>query len=314
MENLAELNPDEIKDEWDKFKVKYRTGSELNIMKDYKEPTRRAIFADNYRAIHKHNIEANDGKHTYWLGVNKFTDMSIDEFRHVYLCKSPTLEQELASRRLSGWSKFNIYHRNVPNSVNWRHRGAVTRVKNQGELSVQHVIDGLNMPSALESGGYCDEVYEFVMRQGGLMSESNYPFRNDFDPTQLKSHKKIVTIEDYELSRDHNEMTLRQIVACIGPVAVGIRINGQKFRDYSRGVCDNCDGPPPYDYHAVVVVGYGTETFNGIDHDYWLIKNSYSEDWGESGYMKLARKGTNLCYIASNCAFPTGVRKVLVII
>ena len=38
--------------------------------------------------------------------------------------------------------------------------------------------------------------------------------------------------------------------------------------------------------HTSVVVGYGT---NDEGEDYWEILNSYGEDWGHKGTIKLAR-------------------------
>ena len=35
--------------------------------------------------------------------------------------------------------------------------------------------------------------------------------------------------------------------------------------------------------HAVLLVGYGTE--NGVP--YWLIKNSWSHNWGDNGFIKI---------------------------
>lgn len=46
--------------------------------------------------------------------------------------------------------------------------------------------------------------------------------------------------------------------------------------------------------HSIVLVGYGIE--NGIE--YWVIRNSWGDDWGEQGYMKV-RKGKNLMNIES---------------
>lgn len=52
--------------------------------------------------------------------------------------------------------------------------------------------------------------------------------------------------------------------------------------------------PKPLD-HAVVVVGYGSGAPDPTDPagertlDYWLVKNSWGEEWGEKGFFKLAR-------------------------
>ena len=50
----------------------------------------------------------------------------------------------------------------------------------------------------------------------------------------------------------------------------------------------------PVAQHAVTVVGYGAED----GKDYWLIKNSFSTAWGQSGYIRMAR-GKNMCGIGN---------------
>merc|ERR1712123_76108 len=62
---------------------------------------------------------------------------------------------------------------------------------------------------------------------------------------------------------------------------------------YGGGILTGCsENRNRYQNHAVTVVGYGTE--GGID--YWLIKNSLSEGWGDKGYIKVKR-GVNACGI-----------------
>ena len=43
--------------------------------------------------------------------------------------------------------------------------------------------------------------------------------------------------------------------------------------------------------HAVQLVGYGSEA----GEDYWLVRNSWGEDWGEAGYIRLAREVEPQC-------------------
>ena len=80
-----------------------------------------------------------------------------------------------------------------------------------------------------------------------------------------------------------------------GAVATGIYASDNSFGNYAKGVFDTCSSTKMN--HAVTVVGYGTES----GKDYWLVKNSWGDNWGDGGYIKIAR-GKSECGIGGNCA------------
>ncbi len=89
----------------------------------------------------------------------------------------------------------------------------------------------------------------------------------------------------------------------MGPISVAIAVP-DTLMNYKSGVYDDkkgCDGSGGQD-HAVLVVGYGTDIKSGLD--YWLVKNSWGEKWGEEGYFRMAKNRGNLCYIATSALYP----------
>jgi C1A family cysteine protease len=72
-----------------------------------------------------------------------------------------------------------------------------------------------------------------------------------------------------------------------GPLAIAINADQLQFYDDGGIVdADACECDPEGLNHGVTLIGYGTENGNG--KDFWIIKNTWREGWGESGYFRMA--------------------------
>jgi len=80
-----------------------------------------------------------------------------------------------------------------------------------------------------------------------------------------------------------------------GPLSVAFTVYAD-FPTYKTGVYKHTSGSA-LGGHAVEVIGYGTEDST----DYWLVKNSWNEQWGDGGCFKIVR-GTNECGIEDEAA------------
>ncbi|XGW24253.1 hypothetical protein V3C99_005998 [Haemonchus contortus] len=80
-----------------------------------------------------------------------------------------------------------------------------------------------------------------------------------------------------------------------GPVVASFAVY-EDFRHYKSGIYKHTAGELR-GYHAVKMIGWGTENRT----DYWLIANSWHDDWGENGYFRIIR-GINDCGIEENVA------------
>ncbi|MHC5589707.1 C1 family peptidase, partial [Escherichia coli] len=96
------------------------------------------------------------------------------------------------------------------------------------------------------------------------------------------------------------EDELKHAVGLVRPVSIAFEVV-KGFKLYKGGVytSETCGKTPLDVNHAVLAVGYGVE--NGVP--YWLIKNSWGNDWGVDGYFKM-ELGKNMCGIATCASYP----------
>ncbi|KAF5448182.1 hypothetical protein F2P56_028738 [Juglans regia] len=285
--------------------------------------TRFEIFKDNLRFIDGHNKMEN---RTYKVGLNRFADLTNEEYRSVYL--GGRMERK---NRLSGTHSDRYAYQageELPESVDWREKGAVVEVKDQGQcgscwafstigaveginkivtgdlisLSEQELVDCDKSYNQGCNGGLMDYAFQFIINNGGIDTEEDYQYRardGACDPN--RKNARVVTIDGYEDVPENDEDSLKKAVAN-QPISVAIEAGGRAFQLYESGVFTGLCGTQLD--HGVVAVGYGTE--NGTD--YWLVRNSWGPRWGEDGYIKMERNvadtTTGKCGIAVEASYP----------
>uniref|UniRef100_A0A182DW06 Ficin isoform A n=1 Tax=Ficus carica TaxID=3494 RepID=A0A182DW06_FICCA len=214
----------------------------------------------------------------------------------------------------------------LPETVDWRSKGAVNPIRNQGQcgscwafsavaavesinkivtgqllsLSEQQLLDCAQSYKNLGcQGGWVNKAFEYIIQNRGITSQSNYPYTGHKGQcrTGLAS---IATIDSYQYVPSNNENALKNAVAN-QPVSVAVEAAGRAFQLYKSGVFTGSCGVAID--HAVVLIGYGK--YNGVD--YWLLRNSWGTNWGEQGYMKLQRnvaQSAGKCGVARLCLYP----------
>jgi xylem cysteine proteinase len=88
---------------------------------------RFAIFKDNLRHIHSHNVQ--DPTPSYSLGLNNFADLTHEEFKTGYLGYKPP---HCSDNKLRKTENFRYGDVVPPASIDWRSKRVVTAPKNQG--------------------------------------------------------------------------------------------------------------------------------------------------------------------------------------
>ncbi|KAI4366468.1 hypothetical protein MLD38_022342 [Melastoma candidum] len=129
----------------------------------------------------------------------------------------------------------------------------------------------------------------FIINDGGIDSDEDYPYRavdGHCDPYRKNAH--VVTIDDYEDVPENDEKALQKAVAN-QPISIAIEAGDRAFQFYQSILFHRVYLQGTALDHGVTAVGYGTE--KGVD--YWIVKNSWGDSWGEDGYIRMARNIAN---------------------
>jgi len=275
------------------------------------------VYKTNSQLIEDHNA----ADHTYTMGMNEFGDLTFEEFKARYT--------GFAGSRNEYARAQNLYEpllgEKLADSVDWVSKGAVTPVKNQAQcgscwaFSTTGSVEGITQISSGKllalseqqlvdcagsqgnqgcNGGLMDYGFEYIIKNGGLDTEADYKYTaRDGSCNKQKAAKTNSPITGYKDVAKGSESALLSAVNN-QPVSIAIEADQSGFQFYSGGVFSGRCGTKLD--HGVLLVGYGTDS----GKDYWKVKNSWGETWGESGYIRLVR-GQNQCGLANSASFPT---------
>nr|CAH7754224.1 unnamed protein product [Callosobruchus chinensis] len=278
------------------FLVAAQAASDKELWKQFKLP-----IIPKSKTIEQHNARYENGEETYYLKVTQFADMSPEEFKEFLSLgekTKPDLDFEVIEPDMSVAA---------PDSIDWRERGAVLEVKNQGKcgscwsFSATGCLEGQNAithgqktPLSEQNLIDCSGSYGNNACNGGVMTYAFY-FVRDYGINSEASYP-------YEARLANCRYDSRQL----GPVSVGV--DASSFSLYGGGVFNPSSCSSTKINHGVLAVGYGRQG----NTDYWIVKNSWGPGWGENGFIKMIRNYNNHCGIVSMASIATVHMKVFV--
>lgn len=300
----AEVTPESL---FAAFKQKYGK----TYANDTEESFRQHVFTHNVLIARRH---AALNPHATF-GVTPFSDLTETEFRSHY--HNAAAHFAAAERRVRVPVEVVGNTDDVPAAIDWRKKGAVTPVKDQGfcgscwafsaigNIEGQWHLAGNPLTSLSEQmlvscdeldngcgGGLMDNAFKWIIQEnnGTVYTEASYPYKSGKGSTPLcmsSRAKEGAKISSYR-SLPQDEDKIANWLATHGPVSVAV--DATTFQTYTGGVITNCESQQLD--HGVLLVGYN----NTNDPPYWIIKNSWNTIWGEDGYVRI-EKGTNQCLV-----------------
>lgn len=152
-----------------------------------------------------------------------------------------------------------------------------------------------------------DNAFKFDEKSGGLCSEEDYPYTAHANKVCMTNCTDVPgsIVSSFIDVPPGNEKALLRAIA-MQPISVAIQGSQFVFQFYKSGVLtdSSCGSHGAVD-HGVLAVGYGTDL--DTQESYFLVKNSWGETWGDSGYVKIGRKTKNefgICAILKMASFP----------
>ncbi|XP_049879983.1 pro-cathepsin H-like [Pectinophora gossypiella] len=294
--------------------------------KNYEEEEhkmRQEIFRQNWRHIEEHNKK----KLSYRLAINQFADKTMEELSYLSGMGVSDPIREGTHKFPHTDAEIEDMASHLPLNFDLRDLGVLSPVRNQAscgscwafaaaatlegalaranggrvlDLSEQSLVD---CAWAFRSHGCAgtqaiDAVFDYLMKHGMPTVREYGPYLEEDGYCNINNMTEVYNIKGYVGVTKNSPNALRAAVYKYGPVTVGVLVT-QNMVFYKSGVFYDLECEPGPMNHAVTLVGYGVR-----DGDlYWIIKNSWGEAWGESGYILLSASGDN-CNTMHSAFYP----------
>jgi cathepsin F len=275
--------------------------------KSYASPDEEALRFENFKL----SLDRIQSRRASVFGLTKYSDMSTEEFKSTLLGYNRP-----ESRSDVGVLSSSV---DVPQTFDWRTQNMVTPVKDQGQcgscwafsvteniesmyckknnmdctsfppLSPQEIVDCDTVDQGC-NGGDPPTAYAFVMSEGGMEDDSDYPYTAQDGTCNFQKNLVKVTITNWQYATSNSdETTMQSNLVSWGPLS--ICVDAEPWQDYTGGVMMASDCSNSLD-HCVQLVGYDTSSTQATP--FWIVRNSWGTDWGENGYIRL-QYGQDTC-------------------
>jgi len=313
----ATFRADTLSSLWSAWKVQHKKSYSVA-----EEAVRFGIFIENFNKIHRLNSETEG----VTFAVNKFADLTATEFKQIYASGAnfENHRKEVARNSL----RRNLNVDALPDSVDWRNKGAVTPVKDQGQcgscwaFSTTGVLEGFNyvnngellsfseqqIVDCASAAGYgCQGGWPYLAvqyaAQNGLELESDYPYTAKDGTCSFDASKAHKVNSNYQFVTPKSTDQLKSALVNF-PVSVLIEADQDTFQFYKSGVLATGCGANLD--HAVLAVGYQKV---GV-LEAFIVKNSWGTSWGSDGYIFIStiqqiNNGQGVCGILAQPMIPT---------
>jgi len=283
---------------------------------------RFAIFKDNL----KRNEELMQLNPQATFGINKFADLSKQEFTEQYL-----MDIDMSTYVAPPPVDFSVKRpENVrqcspdPTNFNWQDCGSTTPIYNQGQcgscwafsatetiesyyylgggqltsLAVQQIVS-CDTTSSGCSGGWPSSAYSYIQSTSGIETWNSYPYTSEqgySGECSYSASQAAVQVTSTQTVSGETGLYQQTSSSSGGPVSVCV--DASTWSSYTGGVMTSCGSDID---HCVQLVGYSNYGNNG---SYWIVRNQWGQDWGENGLIYI-EIGQDLCAIGDAATIVT---------